>query len=211
MGSLPLSGGVFFCRWLIIIIFVRSTCKSTIMDISDLGNQSQQKIDYQFIVVSDKRFKPVARSLHNQAVTKRIKSTTWTKDIYTKQESGLTNYNHIVFLSDVLIKENLANPKIQSKEIIPGVLYKHEGNSIGIFLDPKKDYEEVAKQVGNSLKEDWLYEVGVMIASGLIGVGIYSTARFFSKKKKAKIYLAFRAIDKFSESLLKDFVSDKLE
>ena len=181
------------------------------MDITDIGSQSQQKIDYQFIVVFERRTKPIARSLHNQAVKNKIKSTTWSKKDYKDQESRLTNYNHIVFLSGSLINENLANPKIDAKEIIPGVLYKHEGNSVGIYLDKTKDFVEVAKQVGNSLKEDWIAEVAALIAGGLIGAGILSVARFFTKKQKAKIYLAFRGIDKFAESMLTDFVSDKLK
>lgn len=181
------------------------------MDFSDIGNGGPQKIDYQFIVVYDEKHKPVAKSLHNQAVRKKIKSTTWSKKDYLQQESRLTNYNHLVFLSDSLIKQNLANPNLKSKEVIPGVLYKHEGNSIGYFLDTKADFVETAKKVGNSLKEDWLSEVGIMIAGGLIGVGIYSVARFFSKKRKAEIYLSFRGVDKFAESILSDFVSDNLQ
>ena len=180
------------------------------MDLTELGKQSQNRIDYQFIVVYEKSTKAIAKSLHNQAVGQQIKSTTWGKKEYLDQESRLTNYNHMVFLSESLVKENLANPKLEAKEIIPGVLYKHEGNSIGLYLDSKADFVETAKKVGESLKEDWLYEVGALIAGGLIGVGVFSIFRFFSKKKKAQIYLAFRGIDRFSESLLKDFVSDKL-
>ena len=76
----------------------------------------------------------------------------------------------------------------------------------------------MAKKVGKSLKEDWLQEVGAMIAGlvgglsgGLIGVGIYSIARFSTKKRKAEIYLLFRGVDKFAESILADFVGDKLQ
>lgn len=181
------------------------------MDFSEIGNSCSHTIDYQFIVVYDEKHKPIAKSLHNQAVKKKIKSTTWSKKDYLQQESRLTNYNHLVFLSDSLIKQNLANPNLKSNAIIPGVLYKHEGNSIGLFLDSKADFIETAKKVGNSLKEDWLQEVGVIIAGGLIGVGIYSVARFFTKKRKAEIYLSFRGVDKFAESILTDFVSDKLQ
>lgn len=179
------------------------------MDFSEIGNAAP-KIDYQFIVVYDDKHKPVAKSLHNQAVKKRIKSTTWSRKDYLQQESRLTNHNHLVFLSDSLIKQNLANPHLEEEEVIPGVLYKHEGNSLGFYLDSNADLVETAKKVGKSLKEDWLYEAGAMIAGGLIGVGISSVARFFSKQRKAAIYLAFRGVDEFAESILEDFVSDRL-
>lgn len=176
------------------------------MAISDIG-----KCDYQFIVVYDDANKPIAKSLHNQAVKKNVKSTTWSKKEYLCNETKLTNYNHIVFLSSALIKQNLANPNIKENRVIPGVLYKHEGNSVGFYLDRNSDFVEMAKNVGNSLKEDWLQEVGALITGGLIGVGIYSVARFFSKKRKAEIYLSFRGVDEFAKSLLLDFVSDKLQ
>lgn len=181
------------------------------MDFSEIGNGSSQKINYQFIVVYDEKHKPIAKSLYNQAEDKKIKSITWNKKDYLNQESRLTNYNHVVFMSDALIKQNLANPNLNTKEVIPGVLYKHEGNCVGFFLDTKADFVETAKKVGNSLKEDWLKEVGVMIAGGFIGVVIYSVARFFSKKRKAEIYLSFRGVNKFAESILSDFVSDQLQ
>ena len=182
------------------------------MDFSQFSqNQNQPKIDYQFIVVYDKKSKPFAKSLHNQAVNNKVKSTTWSKQEFLAQESRLTNYNHIVLLSDSLIKENLGNPKLKSNPIIEGVSYKIEGNTIGLQLDDSVDYIQLAKDLGNTLKEDWYKVAGALIAAGFIGAGVYTTFRIFTKKQKAKIYLTFRGIDKFVETSLMDFVNDKLK
>lgn len=174
-------------------------------------NPNRPKIEYQFIVVYDKKSKRVAKSLHNQAVNKKIKSTTWSRKEYLAQESRVTNYNHVVLLSDSLIKENLSNPKLKSNSIIEGVSYKIEGNIMGLQLDDSADYVQLAKDLGNTLKEDWYIVAGALIAAGLIGGFVYTTFRTFTKKQKAQIYLMFRGIDKFVETSLLDFVNDKLK
>lgn len=172
---------------------------------------NQPKIDYQFIVVYDKKTKPAAKSLHNQAVNNKVKSTTWSKKEFLDQESRLTNYNHIVLLSETLIKENLGHPDLKSHPVIEGVTYKIQGHTIALQLEDSVDYVKLAKDLGNTLKEDWYKVAGAVIATGLIGAGIYTTFKMYTKTQKAKIYLLYRGIDKFVETSMMDFVNDKLK
>lgn len=86
---------------------------------------------------------------------------------------------------------------------------KKQGNAVGIFVEDIS-YIEAAKRLGDSLKEDWLMQVGALIGTGLIGGSLLATVRYWSKKNKAKLYLLYKASDKFTKDCLKSFVSGEL-
>ena len=170
---------------------------------------NSNSVDFKFIVVYDKSNKPVANSIKNQARDLSINSTSWSKEQYLANEPQLNNDNFLLFLSESLIEENLSNPQLQLHSLIEGVNYKKQGNAIGIFVEDI-NYIEAAKRLGNSLKEDWLIQVAALIGTHLIGASILATVRYMSKKKKAKLYLLFKASDEFIRKYLKSFVSGEL-
>lgn len=170
---------------------------------------NSNSVDFKFIVVYDKSNKPVANSIKNQARDLSINSTSWSKEQYLANEPQLNNDNFLLFLSESLIEENLSNPQLQLHSLIEGVNYKKQGNAIGIFVEDI-NYIEAAKRLGNSLKEDWLIQVAALIGTHLIGASILATVRYRSKKKKAKLYLLFKASDEFIRKYLKSFVSGEL-
>ena len=170
---------------------------------------NSNSVDFKFIVVYDKSNKPVANSIKNQARDLSINSTSWSKEQYLANEPQLNNDNFLLFLSESLIEENLSNPQLQLHSLIEGVNYKKQGNAIGIFVEDI-NYIEAAKRLGNSLKEDWLIQVAALIGTHLIGASILATVRYWSKKKKAKLYLLFKASDEFIRKYLKSFVSGEL-
>ena len=81
---------------------------------------------------------------------------------------------------------------------------------MGIYVE-KISYVEAAEKLAESLKEDWLLQVGALIAGGLIGTSILATFQYFSKKRKAKLYLLHKAVDKFANEKLKSFVGGELK
>ena len=172
--------------------------------------KSEQKIEFKFIVVYDDFTKPIANSLKNEAIEKRITSTIWTEKQHNDNLPQITNENYVLFLTEKKIKEHLSNPKLKAYTIVDGVEYKKQGHELGIYFK-EIDFVETAKRVGKSLKEDWLYVAGILIGGGVFGASILASFRYWSKKKKAKLYLLFRASDKFAESFLKKYVSDELD
>lgn len=170
---------------------------------------NSNSVDFKFIVVYDKFNKPVANSIKNQARDLSINSTAWSKEQYLANEPQLNNDNFVLFLSESLMEENLSNPQLQLHSLIEGVKYKKQGNAVGIFVEDIS-YIEAAKRLGDSLKEDWLMQVGALIGTGLIGGSLLATVRYWSKKNKAKLYLLYKASDKFTKDFLKSFVSGEL-
>ncbi len=164
----------------------------------------KDKIDYKFIVVYDKFNKPVANSIKNQARDLSINSTSWREKEYLDNESRLNNDNYVMFLSEKLLKENLSNPNLQLHKLIDGVKYKLEGNVVGIYVEDIS-YIDVAKRLGDSLKENWLIQVRALV--GFIhGPFVF----YWSKKQEAKLYLLYKAVDKFHQDHLKSFVAGEL-
>lgn len=157
------------------------------------------KIDYQFIVVYEKFNKKVANSIKQQAVTKGVKSTIWSETDYSHNEANLTNYNHVLFLSEKLIDETLSNPKLEEHELVPYVYYKTEGNSFGIYTKDT-DYVKRARECGNDLKKNWRKHLTVLKNISLIGI-------FFDVEKRYKLSLLFDAGDFFIENHLEAWIS----
>lgn len=172
------------------------------------AQNNSNSVDFKFIVVYDKFNKPVANSIKNQARDLSINSTAWSKEQYLANEPQLNNNNFVLFLSESLIEENLSNPKLKSHSLIEGVKYKKQGNTVGIFVE-EISYIEVAEMLAESLKEDWLKQVGALICYGPI-VGLLATFKYFPKQRKAKLYLLYKASDKFTQDCLKSFVSGEL-
>lgn len=168
------------------------------------------QIAYKFIVVYDKFNEPVANSIKNQAGTLSINSTSWSEKDYLTNKSRLNNNNYVMFLSEDLIKKNLSNPNLQLHELIDGVKFKSEGNVVGIYVEDI-DYVEFAKRLGSSQKEDWLTLVGGgLIVGGRIVGGLIAGLRYRSKQQEAKLYLLYKAVDKFHQDYLKSFVAGEL-
>lgn len=172
--------------------------------------QNSNQVQFKFIVVYDKFNKPVANSIKNQAYELSINSTAWSKEQYLHQEPGLNNDNYVLFLSEKLLKENLSNPQIELNDLIEGVKYKKQGNAVGIYVEDIS-YVEAAEKLAESLKEDWLLQVGTLIAGGLVSSSILATFQYFSKRRKAKLYLLYKAVDKFAKDKLKSFVVGELK
>lgn len=170
---------------------------------------NSNSIEFKFIVVYDKFNKPVANSIKNQARDLSINSTAWSKEQYLAKEPQLNNDNFVLFLSESLMEENLSNPQLQLHSLIDGVKYKKQGNAVGIFVE-EISYIEAAKRLGDSLKEDWIIQVGALIGTGLIGSSLLASYRYWSKKNKAKLYLLYKASDKFMKDCLTSFVSGEL-
>ena len=173
------------------------------------SHSSSGRIDYQFIVVYDKFCKPVAKSILNQACELSIHSTAWSPEQYLYNEPRLNNDNHVLFLSEKLLEENLSNPSLKAHPLLESAKYKTQGNAVGIYVEDCS-YAEAANRLGDSLKEDWLMQVGVLIGGGLIGGSLFAAFRYYSKKRKAKLYLLFKAADKFTREKLQSFVAGKL-
>lgn len=172
--------------------------------------QNSNQVQFKFIVVYDKFNKPVANSIKNQAYELSINSTAWSKEQYLHQEPGLNNDNYVLFLSEKLLEENLSNPQLELYDLIEGVKYKKQGNAVGIYVEDIS-YVEVAEKLAESLKEDWLLQVGALIAGGLVCSSILATFQYFSKRRKAKLYLLYKAVDKFAKDKLKSFVVGELK
>ncbi len=173
------------------------------------NKQTIEKIDFKFIVVYNKFNKPVANSIKNQARELSINSTSWSEEQYLHNEAMLNNDNFVMFLSEKLMDENLSNPQLKLYSLVEGVKYKTQGNVVGIFVEDIS-YVEAAKRLGESLKEDWLIQVGALIGTGLIGGGLLATVRYWTKKRKAKLYLLYKAADNFTRKNLKSFVAGEL-
>ena len=164
-------------------------------------NPTSYRVEYKFIVVYDKFTKPVANSIKNKARALSISSTAWSEKQYLSQEPSLSNDNHVLFLSKSLLKENLSNPQLQLKKLTNGTKYKSQGNVAGIFVE-KVDFI--------SLNEKWLYVVTTLICTTTIGQ-LLAAWQYMSKKKKAELYLLYKATDKFAKDNLKSFVAGKLK
>jgi hypothetical protein len=172
-------------------------------------NQTSSRVEYKFIVVYDKFTKPVANSIKNQAIDLSISSTAWSEKQYLSQEPSLSNDNYVLFLSKSLLKENLSNPQLQLNELTNGTKYKTQGNVAGIFVE-KVDFVEIAKQLSAGLNEKWLFVVGSLICTTTPDQLLVAW-QYMSKKKKAELYLLYKATDKFAKDNLKSFVAGRLK
>lgn len=157
----------------------------------------KNEIDYQFIVVYEKFNKQVANSIKQQAISKRVKSTIWSEKDFRHNEANLTNYNHVLFLSEKMIEETLANPKLKELPLVSAVFYKQEGNSFGIYTKDA-DFPRIASDFAYYFKENWK-------KVALKGV-LFSPYLFWSEKKQAKLYLLYKAGDYFIEKHLEAWI-----
>lgn len=148
------------------------------------------KIDYQFIVVYEKFNKKVANSIKQQAVTKGVISTIWSETDYSHNEANLTNYNHVLFLSEKLINETLSNPKLEEHELVRYVYYKTEGNSFGIYT---KDTDYENNQIGGVVSQ---------LITKLLRLRSEAKAKAKAKEKKL-----FKAGDFFIKNHLEAWIS----
>lgn len=154
------------------------------------------EIDYQFIVVYEKFNKKVANSIKQQAVTKGVRSTIWSETDYGHNEANLTNYNHVLFLSEKLINETLSNPKLEEHELVPSVYYKTEGNSFGIYAKVK-----CARECVNDLKKVWRKFLSP------VSLTVLSLYLFLDAEKRYKLPLLFEAVDSFINKHLEAWIS----
>lgn len=160
----------------------------------------KNEIDYQFIVVYERFNKKVANSIKNEAVGKGVKSTIWSEKDYRDNEAKLTNYNHVLFLSEKLIEETLSNPKLKENPLIPCVFYKKEGNSFGIYICD--DYAKLASEY----KEYAIEKLKVELIKYLGKVIYFCKFFFWSEIKQFKLSLYFKAGDSFIEEHLEAWI-----
>lgn len=159
------------------------------------------KIDYQFIVVYEKFNKKVANSIKQQAVKKGVRTTIWSETDYSHNEANLTNYNHVLFLSEKLIDETLSNPKLEEHELVRYVYYKTEGNSFGIYTKDT-DYVKHAREYGNDLKKNWRKHLTVLKNKDISLIDILSDA-----VRRDELSLLFEAGESFIKNHLEAWIS----
>ncbi len=167
--------------------------------------------DKKFIIVYERFTEPIAQSLFNRAIEKGVTCTTWSEKEYIAQKAALTNKNYVLLLNNNLIKKNLADPTLEYKEIVKGILFKKQGHQIGIFIDKNQNPIKAADLFASIAKEDWGKIVLTLILSGIVGVStMLAPILYFNKKKRAKFYLYMKAIDKFDKDLLSKYLQDEL-
>lgn len=178
------------------------------------------KIDYKFIVVYDKLTEPIAQSISNRAIAKDIKSTTWSKKEYLGNKPSLTNNNYLLLLDKSIIKVNLADPTLKSREIIPGVLYKHQGHQLGLFVDNDTiddGFQNLFTTKGwkdMTLTKMVLMYLGIAVAGvagGLLGIGTLTYILNQNRKEQKRFCLLMEALDTFEKDYLQKFVQGELK
>ena len=174
------------------------------------NNRSTQQIDIkevQFIIVYDKLTKPAAISLSNQ-LSEKYKCVVWDKKHFQREENALCNKNNIIFLNEDLVQENLANPNLQHKQIVPGIDYVKEGKRIGLVFNE----ETSPKNLSDILKENWKkYTVGtiapIVLIGGVPGALITAWLLTLNQKKKIKIKLYMDAVDILAKSKIQEIIN----
>lgn len=173
------------------------------------STKRDDSIEYKFIVIYDKFTKPMAVSLRN-TISKECSCAIWNKKVYEQNEPKISNKNNLVILDEVLIKINLANPKLEPIQFSEGVLVKHENNTIGIYIDPNANLGSFKEKFRMSWKK---YLIGILAPILIIGgipVAIITTVMmFYNDKKKVKFKLLFDAVDKLKVKTIENFLNGK--
>lgn len=161
-----------------------------------------ERIKEKFIICYDKFTKPMAISLRNSISES---CAVWDKKHYDENDWRLSNKNLLVLLNQKLIEENLANPKIETIHFSEGVILKHEGNTIGLQIDPEYDLSKY------KMKTNWRkYIIGTLVP--IVGVGGVPGAIAvifglkYSDNKKKKHMLLFEAVEKLKAETIEKFL-----
>lgn len=114
---------------------------------------------HQCFIVYEESTKKVAISLRNLLSARNLKCSTWDEAHFRDNESRMSNFNRILFLSDKYASEYLASPMIPAKELTEFATYKREGRVASISLKKDIDFKGVlrtANEVTDSIKESIL-------------------------------------------------------
>lgn len=173
-------------------------------------NKTQQmdSIPYKFIMVYDKFTKPAAYSLRN-SFGKKYECAAWNENTYFANEPKFTNRNNIVLFNEKIIKEQLANPSINSIEYIPGIDLLREGNVVGL----KYNSDTALKKLKDILVENWwqflISTLGpIALVGGIPGAIIAYSLLLSSKKKKIKYATFFDAVNKLKNEGIEKYFNE---
>ena len=167
------------------------------------------RIKEEFVICYDKFTKPMAVSLWNALGRKEGKCVIWNKKTYIDNEPKLSNWNKIVLLNEELIKTNLANPNLKEKDFSKGVLIKHEGNTLGIYINPNFKYEPFLTTFGMPWNHYIKIILPELILLGPINILIKYLLLLRNEKKRVKTKLLFDAINKLKGETIEKFLSDE--
>ena len=172
----------------------------------DKKNDVTERIKERFIIIYDKFTKPMALSLRNSITKANETCVVWTEDVYNSNEYKLTNRNLLVLLNEKMIKVHLANPSVKTVNYSDGVILKHEGNTVGIMIDPNA----YALDILDSRKS--FYKVlakfsARMLISFIPFIGFSSLWLWFKDEKVAKRLLLFEAVEKLKAETIEKFLN----
>lgn len=171
-------------------------------------NDATARIKERFVIIYDKFTKPMALSLRNSIVEAKETCVVWTEKVYTENECSLTNHNLLVLFNKKMIKDHLANPTIKRVNFSDGVILKHEGNTMGLMIDPDINYVDYKKKINISWKKYvWGTVLPILLAGGVPGAVIIATYMLFNDKKKIKTKLLFDAVEKLKAGTIEKFLS----
>lgn len=150
----------------------------------------------------------MAISLRNSITKDNQTCVLWDKKVYDAHEYKLTNKNLLVLLNQDLIKQNLANPKIKPIKFSRGVILKHEGNTIGVLVDPSESLSKYKKEMNLSWSKYVWGTVGPILGVGGIPVAATLLLYFrFKDKKKIQHMLLFEAVEKLKAKTIEKFLN----
>lgn len=166
-----------------------------------------KRIKERFIIIYDKLSHPIALSLRN-SIEEKESCVVWTKKNYDNNECSLTNHNLLVLLNEEMIKVHLANPSIKTINFSEGVILKHEGNTMGLMIDPDISYRDYKQKINFSWKKYvWGTVLPILLAGGIPAAVIILTYMTFNDKKKIKTKLLFDAVEKLKAETIEKFLN----
>lgn len=168
-------------------------------------SENTERIKEKFIIIYDKLTKPIALSLRNSISKEKESCVVWTEDVYNRNECKLTNRNLLVILNEKMIKDHLANPAIKTVHFSDGVILKHEGNTMGIMVDPTVECINILRKRKKIPLYVGLAKYFIWLLIPYVGVGIY-WGKFLHDEKKAKILLLFEAVEKLKTETIEKFL-----
>ncbi len=155
-----------------------------------------------FIICYDKFTKPMAISLSNSISESCV---VLDKKHYDAKRHAWSNKNLFLLLNQKLIEENLSNPKTETIHFSEGVILKHEGNTIGLQIDPEYDLSKY------EMKTNWgKYIIGTLVpilgVGGVPGAIVVCSFLKYRDNKKKKHMLLFEAVEKLKAETIEKFL-----
>lgn len=171
---------------------------------------NDNEIKKEFIVCYDKFTKPMAVSLRSTIGREKGKCVIWDKKTYMDNEHKLSSWNKTVLLNEELVRTNLANPELKGTKFSEGILLKHEGNTLGLYIDPEYEFLSFKQAFSESWKKYLKCMVlPVLLVGGVPGATIATLLSFRSDKNKVKWRLFFDAVNKLKGETIRRILSDE--